>query len=185
MENKIGENMEKKKLKIILILGVILTFSFLQSPLYSQELTITTDKTEYQPEEKVKITIQNNQDKEIAICSVVLFCNIGNFSTTIEKYENDKWGFSVGHCVWLRQLPIKQLSKFDAGDVQEYDADTDEHRFTCYNLLPRSSLKLEIKGSDLDRNKKLRAVYYLEKDKMPIYSNEFTINSDLQNRPTK
>lgn len=130
-----------------------------------QEVTITTDKTEYEQGETVKIAIENKQDAEIDICCPIFCAAVGSFPTRIEKYEKGEWEFSVGYCPIFEPL-------FEKPGVFKDD-------FVCHKLSPKSWFELEIydfyEGRKFDENERVRILYYFGKEKTQIYSSEFTI----------
>lgn len=134
----------------------------------AKQVTITTDKTEYEQGESVRIVIQNKGGKPIIVCAESACTMVGSFPTQIEKYEGNKW--------------LKKFKTCPVVTPWRLDMVFGEDIYSCLSIPPISSLGLEARMMDGEEGL-FRAVYYVGKDKVAVYSNEFTINGCLIKEP--
>ena len=125
-------------------------------------LEISTNKQEYQVGEIIHIHIQNWDDHTIDIYCP-MNCALGNFPTTVEKFQDGEWEYLAGFCPSIEPL---------FGDYK-YEGD-----YIIHSLEPGSSYDLEISNLEalhLQGEEKLRIMYYLNSGRSTIYSGDFTV----------
>jgi hypothetical protein len=126
------------------------------------KLEISTDQQEYQVGEIIQVHIQNWDDHTIDIYCP-MNCDLGNFPTTVEKYQDGEWEYLAGFCPSIEPL---------FGNYQ-YEGD-----FIIHSLAPGSSYDLELTNLEalhLKEDVKLRIMYYLNSGRSTIYSSDFTV----------
>ncbi len=125
-------------------------------------VSVSTDKQEYDIGDSVHISIQNLGDRSIDIYCPE-FCALGNFPTTVERFSNGQWQHFGGFCPSIKPI-------FESG-IHEGD-------YIRHTLSAKSSIELEISNLEslyLEQDERLRIVFYLGAEKIPIYSNEFIV----------
>ena len=134
-----------------------------QSSRDAPSVSISTDKEIYSVGEPVRITIRNHGHRTVDIYCPS-WCALGNFPTTVERWVGGKWEYYAGFCPSIEPL-------FGAGDpVGDY---------IRHALDPGETFHLEISNFEalhLEKEEKLRIVYYLGGSKQPVYSEVFTVN---------
>jgi hypothetical protein len=126
------------------------------------KVLISTDKEQYQVGEIIHIHIQNWDDRTIDIYCP-MNCALGNFPTTVEKYQNGEWEYLAGFCPSIE--PLFGNYKY-VGD------------YIIHSLAPGSSYDLEISNLEamhLQGDVRLRIMYYLNSGRSTIYSHDFTV----------
>ncbi len=125
-------------------------------------LEISTNKQEYQAGEIIQIHIQNWDEHTIDIYCP-MNCALGNFPTTVEKFENGEWEYLAGFCPSIEPLLGKYKNEGD---------------YIIHSLDPGSAYDLEISNLEalhLQGEEKLRIMYYLNNGRSTIYSGDFTV----------
>ena len=141
-----------------------------------QEVSLTTDKTEYQQGEEAELIIQNNSEE--SLFRVKNFCNdIWNLSPTLQKYEQGKW---IKY-EWYSYYPfpsgdrcnsificdeIKNTKKIDLLLKKDLDTLLEEGKYRV-GLTFGKSCKSQERNSDY-------GTFGLS-DEFVVYSNEFEI----------
>ena len=153
-------------LSLVLLAVIILVIGWgLLSLLFKEnfiKLLISTDKQEYQVGETIHIHIQNWDDHTIDIYCP-MNCALGNFPTTVEKFHNGEWEYLAGFCPSIEPL---------LGNYKN------EGAYIIHPLAPGSSYDLQITNLEalrLQGNEKMRIMYYLNRGRSTIYSNDFTV----------
>ena len=157
------------KVRILVSIGIITVITIVAWNFLSRRInqdislvTISTDKLEYVVRDTAHISIHNQADRSIDIYCPA-WCALGNFPTTVERFSNGQWQYIAGFCPSIEPL-------FGSG-VLEGD-------YLRHPLSAKSSFELDISNFEalhIEHEERLRIVYYLGKDKTPIYSNEFAI----------
>ncbi|MBU3925325.1 protease complex subunit PrcB family protein [Patescibacteria group bacterium] len=131
-------------------------------------ITISTDKTEYEQEETVKIIIKNNSKKEFAIYQRYG----GSFSFMVEKMNNGEWKeiINTEECSCGAVCEAPQYIILESGEM--IDDGWDQKEIICDSLNNPIS-KQAIPGKY--RIKIILNPLYKSKNLKTIYSNEFTI----------
>ena len=168
---KTNMNSKTKILIGILVLGtLILIFKSLEKGSFGTEfkenqVTITTDKTEYKQGDIVIITIQNKGRKKVEICGLSKCAGLATLHTNVEEYKEGEWRAITGYCPTVG-------FKREKNSIIKDD-------LLCYSLAPKDLLTFSIPSflSDykIDESKRVRVVYYIDNKESPIYSNEFII----------
>jgi hypothetical protein len=156
-----------KVILAVVLLGVtILVVGWGLLSLLSNEefikLEISTNKQEYQVGEIIQVHIQNWDDHTIDIYCP-MNCALGNFPTTVEKYQDGEWEYLAGFCPSIEPL---------FGNYQ-YEAD-----YIIHSLAPGSSYDLQLSNLEamhLQDAVKLRIMYYLYSGRSTVYSADFTV----------
>jgi hypothetical protein len=161
-------NKMKKRSLILLIIstGVIILvvtgLFFIMTHEDFYKVLITTDKSDYQVGETIRIRIQNWDDRTIDIYCP-LTCALGNFPTTVEKLTLGEWGYYAGFCPSIEPL---------FGDYPSEDG------FIIHSLPPGDSFELEISNLEtlqINERVHLKIIYYLNGGRTIISSDEFTV----------
>ena len=154
-----------------ILLSVLLGIAFLSTGVYifiwriNQDatlITISTDRQAYQLENTIQVSIRNRGDHSINIYCPV-FCALGNFPTTVEKFASGKWQYYVGFCPSIEPLLGSGVPKGD---------------YIMHTLPAGGSFELELtnlKALHLAAAERLRIIYYVGVARKPVYSNEFTV----------
>jgi hypothetical protein len=145
---------------IVLIAGWLLLAR--RPPTDLSGVSVSTDKVEYRVEETIWITIQNQGDHLVDIYCPV-FCELGNFPTTVEGLVEGRWEYATGFCPSIEPL-------FGNGDYED--------GYYRHPLAAGGSFELEISdfaAMGLQPDNPLRIVYYIGAERTPVYSNEFTV----------
>ncbi|MCK4454204.1 hypothetical protein KAU51_02560 [Candidatus Parcubacteria bacterium] len=142
-----------------------------------QQVLITTDKTKYEQGEVVKITLKNNLNTLVWYHKHI---GCGYPFWWVEKLKNGKWEYSLissARCMWV--VPQPEATGLSAGeeinaewDVKVYDSQLGERKFTQKGLYKVGA----VYGFDKEGEKNFAHV----KDKISIYSNEFTIDTSTE-----
>jgi hypothetical protein len=125
-------------------------------------VSVFTDKLEYRVDETIWITIQNQGDHLVDVYCPI-FCELGNFPTTVEGLIEGRWEYVTGFCPSIE--PLSGNGDYEDG-------------YYRHPLAAGGSFELEISGFTavgLQPDKPLRIVYYLGAERTPVYSNEFTV----------
>jgi hypothetical protein len=147
-----------------IIIFLVLAWFFLswQTSQDISMVSVSTDKQEYHAGDTVHITIQNLGVHSIDIYCPA-WCALGNFPTSVEQFSNGQWGYYAGFCPSIEPL-------FGSGLIKgEYI----RHTLSAKGIFELELANLE--ALQLQQDRVLRIVYYLNAGNVPIYSNEFTI----------
>ena len=147
----------------IIILIVVWGFSRWQTRSNVSQVSVSTDKTEYQVGDAVHVRIQNLGDHAIDIYCPA-WCALGNFPTSVEKLTNGQWQYFAGFCPSIEPL-------FGSGSMK--------NDYIRHSLSAQGSFELELSNFaslHLQKGERLRIVYYLDAGRVPIYSNVFLVN---------
>ena len=129
-----------------------------------QEVIITTDKTEYEQGEAVKITVENDTDKKVRIYTPLL---------GIERFDNDNWvlvNMALGMCGVTGGLVYNTIEPYNTA---EYNWQQEEK--SCNTLVIVSKpISNQVSVGEY-RVKSVVMDLYNADNKQTIYSNEFTI----------
>jgi len=129
------------------------------------QVTITTDKTEYEQGDTVIITIQNKGRKKVEICGLSKCAGLATLHTNVEEYKEGEWRAITGYCPTVG-------FKREKNSIVKDD-------LLCYSLAPKDLLTFSIPSFlsyyKIDKSKRVRVVCYIDNKESPIYSNEFII----------
>ena len=137
-----------------------------------EEVVITTDKMEYGIGEEVKITIENNSDKEQKISSP---------SYVVEKFENDNW-IEIKQvwcpcgvdCNMTSGFIIKSSFHIKSKDKIKFNWNQRES-WCCYTIMPLPEKISKQVSVGIYRIKSVKIGFPDPENYNTIYSNEFTI----------
>jgi hypothetical protein len=146
---------------IIALSGIVAYYALREASDISK-IIISTDKKEYHIEDTVYINISNTGASPINIYCP-MFCELGNFPTTVQKLTGTKWEYYSGFCPSID--PILGNGEY-------------EGEYISHKLDGKSSFTLAISNfRSMGKNEeiRLRIVYYIGVSKTSIFSNEFTM----------
>ena len=147
---------------VMILLGVSLALLTWRINQDVSSIEISTDRRAYELSDTIRVSLRNQGEHAIDIyCQQ--FCALGNFPTAVEKASDGQWQYAIGFCPSIEPL-------FGSGVAK---GDTIMHR-----LPAGGSFELELTNLAslrLEREERLRIVYYLGPTKRPVYSNEFTV----------
>lgn len=126
------------------------------------KILIETDKNEYRVGDTVHIRITNFEDHTIEIYCP-MNCALGNFPTTVERYNNDDWEYFAGFCPSIEPLLGNYPTK---------------KGYIIHPLEPGMSYDLEISNFEdlgIQNAEQLRIMYYLNAGRTTILSAPFTM----------
>jgi hypothetical protein len=159
----------KKKwilLLVIIAVGVILAAASFFVYSFTHEdfikILIETDKQTYRATETIHVRIENFDERTIDIYCP-MYCALGNFPTSVEKYAGGEWEYYVGFCPSIEPL------------FGNYPQEGD---YIIHSLAPGESYELELTNLEslsLQGETHLRIMYYLNGGRTTIYSPEFTV----------
>jgi hypothetical protein len=158
--------MMRRKIEILpslAFLAAVITACYFPNRQVEEDLqwvSISTDKPEYRVGEAVQVNLRNLGDHPIDIFCPE-FCATGNFPTRVENFSAGEWQYLIGFCPNLEPA-------FERG--------TRKDGYIRHRLPLRGFFELKISNFEaphLKPGERLRIVYYLGAEKVPIYSNEF------------
>jgi hypothetical protein len=144
----------------ILAVGWWLVSQFFQE--HFVKLEISTNQQEYQVGEIIQVHIQNWDDHAIDIYCP-MNCALGNFPTTVEKYQDGEWEYLAGFCPSIEPLFGNYPAKGD---------------YIIHSLAPGSSYDLQLSNLEAlhpQKDVQMRIMYYLDGGRSTVYSNSFTL----------
>jgi hypothetical protein len=152
-----------------IILGLLISIIILQlacSTLFSfdeqvVQLLISTDKDTYQVGETIHVNIVNYSDRTIDIYCP-MNCALGNFPTTVGRFEDGGWVTLAGFCPSIEPI------------LGDYPL---KGEFIVHPLAPGDGYDLELTNLDALRGEQnLQVMYNLEGGRAAIYSSPFAVN---------
>jgi hypothetical protein len=157
--------------KTRILWGILIAFLLLGAGLYllsrriGQDATlisISTDRQSYHLDNSIQVSIRNQGEYPIDIyCQQ--FCALGNFPTAVEQVSNGQWQVAIGFCPSIEPLFGNRVYKGD---------------YIIHTLPAQESFALELTNLAalrLRQAERFRILYYVGLTKIPVYSNEFTI----------
>jgi hypothetical protein len=157
----------RKIIPWIIVAGIVLLIAggFLLDQLVHEDfykILISTDKVSYQAGETIHVRIENFDERTIDIYCP-MNCALGNFPTTLEKYQEGDWEYYAGFCPSIEPL---------FGDYPQKDG------YIIHSLSPGEIFTLELTNLEslsLRSEARVRIMYYLNGGRGAIYSPDFTV----------
>jgi hypothetical protein len=153
-------------LSIVVLAVTILVVGWGLLSLFSHEdftmLEISTNQQEYEVGEIIQVHIQNWDDHTIDIYCP-MNCALGNFPTTVEKYQDGEWEYLAGFCPSVEPL------------FGNYKVEGD---YIIHSLEPGSSYNLQLSNLEAlhpQKSEQMRIMYYLNGGRSTVYSSPFTV----------